>query len=120
MVHYLSPQEEKDIKRSIPWRTIEPGIVEVVRLLNTIDGLATVHSCEGHVRPIDGGISSDNAFICARMSESVTNRVLLDGVFACGIRDASLRFFEDGVFWVCLEVYPASVDKLYCLYRELR
>ena len=119
-IHYLTDEEEQAIKQSIPWDSIDAKIRGSVRLANEVEGIATLQSCAGHVHPLeDGGFSVDAALIAFRATKERTLQILFDAAPRAGILDASLRFFGDGTFWICVECEPPERWRLYDLFKEL-
>jgi len=117
-MHFLTEAEEHHIKRTVPWESLDVGVRELVRLYNTIDGLATVQSCAGHVTPHSDGFSIDCAHITLRVAERWWPKIV--GVFfEAGVRDITLRQFNDGSFWVSAEVDPGEKHLLYTAVRAL-
>jgi len=120
-LHYLTPEEEQAIKSNIPWPSIDRRIRELVKYANTIDGIATVQSCAGHIRINERGefhISS------AHIAFYTTYKRLIEILFVAApqiaFEDVSIRYFRDGTFWVCVECDPAEKSKLYDLFRILK
>jgi len=120
-LHYLSEEEERAIKQSIPWDSIDCKIRDLVRFANEIKGIATIQSCAGHVQPLEnGGFLIDAAHVAFRTTENITTRVLFDIAPKTGVTDAGLRYFNDGTFWIYIEVDPSERSRLYDLFRELQ
>ena len=117
--HYLSSEEEKAIKEAIPWNNLDRLIREVVRLANRVEGIATVQSCEGHVRPNDEGFTIDPAHITLKATEERTQEILFDIVPGLEFVNVSLRHWGDGRFWLSIEVDPSERWKLYRLVEQL-
>lgn len=120
-LHYLSPEEEQAIKANIPWESIDQHIEDLVLFANQVTGLATVQSCAGHAHPTSDGetIQVDAANLCFRCTEQIAHDVLFSVAFSAGIRDVSVRYFDDGTFWISLEVEPSERGRLFECMRLL-
>ena len=113
-LHYLTEEEEQAIKVNIPWTRLDPEIRELVMLFNKIAGIATLQSCAGHINlGENNSFIIDNAHITFRATLERTERALYIAVPMCNIADVSLRYFEDGTFWISVETDPAQKYKLY-------
>lgn len=119
-LHYLSPEEEIAIKKSIPWRMIDTKFLELVRYINTIEGIATVQSCEGHIRSTDTGFDVSNSNICFRATEERASQVIFDLAPEVGINDIGIRYFSDGSFWISVRTHPTQSHKIQDLFRKLK
>ena len=108
---YMSPQEEADIKRNIPWEDLDPKILETVRIANSIDGIATVQSCAGHIKYDGEELFTENANLAFLFNRGYKIESLLETAQHVGISDVSIRFFGEG-FCMCLSVEPERREKL--------
>lgn len=118
-VHYLTKAEEQSIKSDIPWSRIDRRIRELVLRFNKVDGVATVQSCEGHVRPInDQSFHVSSANVCLKVNQE-RYKEILDLAPQVGFEDVSLRYFKDGSFWICLEWEPDSYASAFDLTTHL-
>jgi len=120
VLHYLSPEEESALKRSIPWARLDRHVRDLVRKANTIAGLATVQSCAGHIRPNGEGFNVSDASLTFRCDQDIAHRVLFSDAALCGISDVSVRYFDSGTFWLTVTVDPADLGKLDDLVNLLR
>lgn len=118
-LHFLSPEEERAIKDSIPWESLDYKIRDLVRLVNTIDGVATVQSCAGHIHPIEEGFSVDCAHIALKATKDRTLQILFDILPSIRQLEAHIRYFSDGTFWISVDVDPASKYRLHELFKKL-
>lgn len=118
-LHFLTPEEESAIKNSIPWRSVERGIRDLIALANTIPGIATLQSCEGHVFLRDGGFEVEETHIAFRATEERTMELLFNLIPKYQITDIEIRYFSDGTFWICIHTDPAERNKLFELFRSL-
>lgn len=120
-LHYLSPEEETAIKKSIPWRMIDTNFLELVRFINTIKGIATVQSCEGHIKSTDTGFFVRScAKVCFRANRKRTNQVLFDLAPEVGIEDVEIRYFGNGSFWINVGTHPTQSHKIQDLFRKMK
>jgi len=123
-LHYLTPEEEKAIKRNIPWERLDRDAVEVVRLANSVKGIATVLSCAGHFRPRKKeppeGFDVVQSMIALRATEKMTDKILFEYAPRYGIKDAQVRYFNDGTFWIALLTHPTEKGNLITLFHELK
>jgi len=120
-MRYLNAKEERIIKGNIPWEHIDPNIRDLVSFANTINGLATVQSCAGHIKALKtGGFNISDAHIAFKGTERIIRNALFQAVPKCNIRDVSIRRFDDGSFWICVYVDPAEKSKLYELFRFIK
>jgi hypothetical protein len=119
-LHYLMQEEENSIKANIPWESIDGKARDLVWYANTVDGLATVQSCAGHIHPNEwGGFMIEPAQIAFRCDEEIARFVLFAYAPGVGIRDVSVRYFDDASFWICVESDPSELGKLYDLFTLL-
>jgi tRNA(Phe) wybutosine-synthesizing methylase Tyw3 len=118
-LHYLSPEEERAIKSSVPYEGIEARIRGLVLLANSIPGIATLQSCAGHVRVRGEDFIVDATHVVFRANQEMTQEILFNAAPKAGIPDASLRYFDDGTFWIALECDPSESGKLWYLFRKL-
>ena len=121
-MHYLSKKEETAIKSNIPWEDLDPGAIELVRIANTVKGIATVQSCAGHIKPkkdLMGGFHVRNSCLSFRCTEDRAHEILFDK--ACEyLIDTELRYFSDGTFFISLLVEPGNRTKLFKLLKALK
>jgi len=124
MIRYLSTEEEEAIKAKIVWENIEPGIREIVWVANSIDGIATVQSCQGHVDPPrdeSEGFHIRNTLICIRTTRERAEQILFKYGPKYLREDVSIRYFHDGWFWLCLEAEPGeNKGRLRKLFMEMK
>lgn len=119
-LHYLTDEEEQAIKRSIPWDSVDSKARGFVQLANEVKGIATVQSCAGHAHPLEsGGFSVDSAHVAFRATQERTMQILFDAVPEEGIPDVWLRYFDDGTFWIHVEVEPSERWRLFNLFEKL-
>lgn len=121
-MRYLSHNEEKAVKENIVWENIDAGIRELVLLINRIDGIVTLQSCAGHVRPSNKSemlFDIQNSMICVRTTREIMNKILFYYAPKYIREDVSIRYFNDGAFWISLEAEPSQNWRLYKLFREL-
>lgn len=118
-LHFLTPEEENAIKSSIPWRSIEPRVRDLVALANEVSGIATLQSCEGHVFLKDGIFEVDETLIAFRATKERTIELLFTLIPKCKLTDVEIRYFSDGSFWICVSTDPAERGKLFELFRKL-
>lgn len=118
-LHYLTSEEETAIKESIPWEHLDFRILDVVRLLNQISGIATVQSCGGHLTPTEDGFEVQSAHVAVKASEEMTHKLLFDILPDLRFIGVEIRYFLDGTFWICPSVHPTEFNKLYTLCRRL-
>jgi len=120
-IHYLTPEEERAIKRNVPYGRLDTDIVEVVRLANSVKGIATVQSCAGHYRRKGTTEEFDvrAASVVIRANEEMTNKILFEFAPRFRITDIQIRYFTEGTFWLNLLVEPTEKHKLIALFEEL-
>lgn len=118
-LHYLSLEEERVIKNNIPWESVDPDVRDLVLLANSVEGIATLQSCAGHVTPSGDGFHIRSAYLTFRATEDRTQNILFVLAPEVGITNVSLRFFDDGNFWISLESDPAEKFRLYELFRKM-
>ena len=124
---YLCPEREAAIKQNISWEGIDVGIRMLVLRFNQAVGIATTQSCAGHVQLLGSDAQSlpapttlntkkdtyefriEGAYIAMFVNETRFFQ-LLTLAPQCGIRDISIRYFDDGTFWICLEWEPGKND----------
>ena len=119
-LHFLTSEEESAIKRSIPWESIDVKARELVLLANEVKGIATLQSCAGHVKPgLDIPWKISAAFIAFRVTKKRMEQILYGLCPELGIWDVNIRYFEDGTFWICIEVDPAHRQRLADFFSKL-
>jgi len=118
-LHYLTTEEERAIKANIPWEFVDQRALELVRVANKIEGVATVQSCAGHISPTDEGFYIRSASLAFRLSEARTHQILFNAAPSVGITDIEIRYFEDGTFWLNLIVHPTEHFKFFELFEAL-
>jgi len=119
-LHYLTDEEERAIKQTIPWESIDYGVRNLVRMANNVEGLATLQSCAGHISPQPDGFSVDATQLAVRATKAITTRILFEIAPRVGIRDISLRYWNDGTFWMNIETDPADRYRFYELFEVLQ
>ena len=122
MLHYLSPEEERAIKKSIPWAEIDSKIREVVKLANGLNGITTVQSCEGHVESDDDCFMVQSSSICFRATRQRTLEFLFEVVpdWRKDCVEVGIRYFSDGSFWLSIDVDPSRRRELYDLFKRFK
>ena len=116
----IHEEEELEVKQNIPWQNIDPLIIECVRLANEIPGLVTVQSCEGHVRPNGDGFSVDSALVAFKFTNKFTVKEILELADHVKISDVSVRFFDDGSYWIILSTYPSFRCRLFQFFQLMK
>ena len=118
---YLDSEKEKAIKSKIPWHKIDAEIRDLVQFANSIDGIATVQSCAGHViYKGDGTWEVDSAEIAFFATKDITMKILFEIWPMVGDSDANLRYFEDGSFWICLCADPSETKRFFEAFRRIK
>ena len=108
---YMSPQEEADIKRNIPWDDIDVKILKTVKFANNIPGIATIYSCAGHTKPDRAEIFMEYAYLRLRFTKDYTPEQMLNAALCVGISDVSFCLSNKSV-WVYISVEPGYRKKL--------
>lgn len=121
-LHYLTPEEEAAIKKTIPWEEIDRKIRDLVRLANEVKGIATLQSCAGHVQPRDDYFTVDSAEITFRATEERALEFLFETIpnWREECVEVGVRYFNNGTFWLSIGVDPSERGTLYDLFRKLR
>lgn len=120
-LHYLSAEEEVAIKNSIPWEDIDAGIRDLVSVANRIEGIATVQSCTGHIKQLEGGLFNvESAQITFKVTHNRLVELLFEAIPYSKVGDVEMRYFEDGTFWLCIRSDPAEKKKLYDVFDYLQ
>lgn len=121
-MRYLEKPEEAGRKATVPWEQIDPKIRDIVRLANSIDGVVTTQSCEGHVTPSEDGVGFHvrSAHVSMMMSESR----MLDAIQVApraGIESLTFAFMTyDGSFEMTVWVEPSERGKLQEFFEMLK
>lgn len=98
---FLSPEEERGIKQSIPYSDIETGIVDVVKAINEMQGIVTLQSCQGHTTKMnDQTWHVQNPHVAVYCNQEWYT--FLTGMRLPCTGDISIRYFDDNTFWICI------------------
>jgi len=120
-IHFLTNGEESAIKSNIPWAKIDPEIRDLVKFANEISGIATLQSCAGHVYQDDNsGFHIEPACIVFKANKKWTEQTIFHIAPKYGIRDVSLRYFNDGSFWIDIGVDPAEHWRLWNFFKYMK
>ena len=121
-LRYLTPKEEKYIKKNITWRDLDVNIMHFVKHINdTIQGIATVQSCAGHVKELKEGFHIEESVICFKATKKRTYQALFVLPQLVGIEDISIRYFKDGSFYIHVGCHPNEfIEKLQKYFIKMR